>query len=323
MPHTAQGDISKDILSGTTITTLLFAVSVYMPIIGFISALFIPLPTLFYRLKHGRKRGAVIPVLTIFIMIVVLDGISIDILFFFELLLLGFILGELFELDLSVEKTMLYSSGFVVFTGTVCLFIYSQASNTGIIALVSEYVAKNLELTLSLYEDMGVSPKNIQTISASLENIRYVLVRIIPAFVVVSTFFVSWSCLLIAKPMLKNKQLFYPDFGSLSLWKAPESLVWGVIGSGFMLILPLNTFKLIGLNVLLVLMTIYFFQGIAIVSYYFEKKQFPRILRFFLYCLIALQQIILLLVIGIGFFDMWLNFRKLEMKKDDELQSGG
>jgi hypothetical protein len=26
----------------------------------------------------------------------------------------------------------------------------------------------------------------------------------------------------------------------------------------------------------------------------------------------AVQQIVLLVVIGIGFFDMWLNFRKLE-----------
>ena len=316
MPRTGQGDISKDILSGIAITTLIFAVSVYMPIIGFISALFIPLPTLFYRSKLGRKTGAIIPVLTILLMTVFLGGVSIDILFFFELLLLGFILSELFELDLTVEKTMLYASSFVVLTGIVCLLFYSQVSNTGIIALVSEYVAKNLELTLALYENMGVSAENIQMISASLNNIQYVLVRIIPAIVVTSTVFVSWSCLLIAKPMLKSRKLFYPAFGSLNLWKAPESLVWGVIGSGVMLILPYKTLKIIGLNILLVLMTIYFFQGIAIVSFYFEKKQFSRMLRFVLYSLIALQQIVLLVVIGLGIFDMWLNFRKLQIKRD-------
>jgi len=287
-----------------------------MPIIGFISALFIPLPTLFYRSKLGRKTGAIIPVLTILLMTVFLGGVSIDILFFFELLLLGFILSELFELDLTVEKTMLYASGSVVLTGIVCLLFYSQVSNTGIIALVSEYVAKNLELTLALYESMGVSAENIQMISESLNNIQYVLVRIIPAIVVTSTVFVSWSCLLIAKPMLKSRKLFYPAFGSLNLWKAPESLVWGVIGSGVMLILPYKTLKIIGLNILLVLMTIYFFQGIAIVSFYFEKKQFSRMLRFVLYSLIALQQIVLLVVIGLGIFDMWLNFRKLEIKRD-------
>ena len=83
-----------------------------------------------------------------------------------------------------------------------------------------------------------------------------------------------------------------------------------------MLILPHKALKIIGLNIILVLMTIYFFQGIAIVSFYFEKKQFSRMLRFLLYSLIAIQQIVLLVVIGLGIFDMWLNFRKLEIKKD-------
>jgi uncharacterized protein YybS (DUF2232 family) len=58
-------------------------------------------------------------------------------------------------------------------------------------------------------------------------------------------------------------------------------------------------------------MTVYFFQGIAIVSFYFDKKRLPRFVRVFLYTLIALQQLILLVVIGLGFFDLWVNFRRL------------
>ncbi len=94
------------------------------------------------------------------------------------------------------------------------------------------------------------------------------------------------------------------------MWKAPEVLVWGVIGCGLALFIPITALKVIGLNGLLILMTVYFFQGIAIVSFYFEKKRFPRVIRFFLYALIALQQLILLAVIGLGFFDMWVNFRR-------------
>jgi uncharacterized protein YybS (DUF2232 family) len=68
--------------------------------------------------------------------------------------------------------------------------------------------------------------------------------------------------------------------------------------------------KLLAVNGLMMLMTVYFFGGIAIVSFYFEKKRFPVIVRVMIYSLIAFQQIFLLLVIGLGFFDMWLNFRK-------------
>jgi uncharacterized protein YybS (DUF2232 family) len=317
VPHTIKRNISKDIISGIAITSFIFVISVYIPIIGFFCALFIPLPTLFYRSKLGRTTGAVIPVIATIMMAVILGGISFDILFFFELLLLGFVLSELLELELSIEKTMVYASGSVIITGIMCLLFYSNIANKEIYTLVAEYVSKNLALTLSLYENMGMKQESIQMISDSLDNIKYVLIRIIPALVVASTFFVSWTNLLLAKPIFKNRGLFYPDFGSLKLWKAPDFLVWGIIGCGLLLLFPNKTFKILGLNGLLILITVYFFQGIAIVSFYFEKKRLPRLLRFFLYSLIALQQIVLLVVIGLGFFDMWLNFRKLEPNKNN------
>jgi len=167
-----------------------------------------------------------------------------------------------------------------------------------------------------MYESLGVPEESIHIISNSMEKIHYVLIRIIPAMLISLTLFVSWTSLLIAKPLLKAKNIFFPDFDSLKLWKAPEFMVWLFIGCGVMLILPENSFKILGLNGLIILLTIYFFQGIAIVSFYFEKKNVPRIFRIFLYSVLALQQLVLLSVIGLGFFDMWINFRKLGIKKE-------
>ena len=64
------------------------------------------------------------------------------------------------------------------------------------------------------------------------------------------------------------------------------------------------------------ILTIYFFQGMGIVAFFFEKKQLPRSFRIMLYALIALQQVLLLVIIGLGVFDLWLNFRKIGIKKD-------
>ena len=80
---------------------------------------------------------------------------------------------------------------------------------------------------------------------------------------------------------------------------------------------PLPPLKVVGINGLLVLMTVYFFQGIAIVSYVFEKKAFPRALRILLYTLIAVQQFLAVAVIGLGFFDIWMNFRKLNKENGE------
>jgi uncharacterized protein YybS (DUF2232 family) len=158
---------------------------------------------------------------------------------------------------------------------------------------------------------MGMSEENIDLIDRFLADIQPLIVQIIPAMVTASTLFVAWTNILIARSVLKRRSLSYPDFGPLTMWKAPEYLVWGVIGCGLALFLPDPTINTIGQNGLLILMTVYFFQGIAIVSFYFEKKRLPRFIRFFLYTLIAVQHLILLAVIGLGFFDMWVNFRRL------------
>ena len=215
-----------------------------------------------------------------------------------------------------MEKTILYTCLAVIVSGFFGLVFYSNVNGTEISVLVSEYIAQNLKLTMVLYESMGVSEESLIQLSNSLEQIHYVLIRIVPAMVIGSTLFVAWINLLLAKGILTAKGVFFPDFGRLNHWKAPDALIWLFIGCGGMLLMPGNSLKMLGLNGLLILLTVYFLQGIAVVSYYFEKKRFPRALRLFLYTLIALQQFILLLIIGLGLFDIWLNFRKLKTNKN-------
>jgi uncharacterized protein YybS (DUF2232 family) len=267
----------KDIITGVLITSLIFLIAIFIPIIGFVFALAIPLPILFYRSKLGRKAGAMILIAAAVVMFFFIGAISLDGLFFLELLLIGLVLGELIELKLSIEKTVLYTCGCVFLSALGGLLLCGMLSGQGAAAMVSGYVARNLEMTLGLYRKMGMSEDTIQLISESLDTIHYIFVRIIPALLSATTLLVVWANILLAEPILKNRSLFYPDFGRLNLWKAPDVLVWVVIVCGLALILPNTTAKLAALNGLIILMTVYFFQGIAIVSFYFEKKRFPRL----------------------------------------------
>ena len=304
-------EIPKDVATGITVTSLIFLLAVYMPLIGFFCSVFIPLPILFYRAKLGRRTSAIIPAAVAIAMMVIAGGLTIDVMFFIALLLLGFILCELFTFNLSVEKTILYATGTVLGTSVLSLIVYSNVNNIGIVELISNYIGENLKMTLALYEKMGVTEDSIVMLEQSLERIQYVLVRIIPAIATTSTLFVAWVNTIIAKPMLTSRQLVYPDFGDLTRWQTPDYFVWGVIASGLLLLLPASGMKMVGFNGLFILLTVYFFQGIAIIAFYFEQKNVPRLFRILLYTLIALQQFLLLIVVGLGFFDTWLNFRKI------------
>ena len=302
----------KDIVKGAVVTSLIFTVSVFLPIIGFFTAVLIPLPALFYRAKLGRYPGGAVPLLTAVIIWIILGGFAVDALFFLGLMFTGFILGELVERNLSIEKTIGYTCLAVLAAGFAALAVYSAARGTTLIALVSSYVLQNLEITLALYKQMGIPVETIHQVENSLDRIQYALVRIVPSLVLVSTLFVSWTSLLFARPLFRGSALPYPDFGPLTTWAAPEKLVWGAIGCTVALMVPAAGIKLIGLNGILIFMMIYFLHGIAIVAFFFDKKKFPRMARTLIYTLIAIQHIFALVVVALGFFDLWVNFRKLE-----------
>jgi uncharacterized protein YybS (DUF2232 family) len=316
-PLPFQNGVSKDIATGVMATLVIFSVSVFMPVVGFVFSMFIPLPVLFYRAKLGRRLGMIVPLVAFAVMGLVLGGVTMDIIFFSGLMFLGFAMSEMFEKKLSVEMTVVAACSMVIGAGLVSILFYSIANRTGIFALVSAYVATNLALSLDLYKGIGIPQETIDAISGSLDQIQYVLVRILPSLAVASTLFVAWTNLIAARPIMERRGLYFPDFDRLNCWRAPDFLIWGVIGCGLIMLLPATGVRLVGVNGLLVLFTIYFIQGIAIVSFYFEKKKLPRAIRVILYMMIAFQQLFLLVIICIGLFDMWINFRKIDTDKHE------
>lgn len=316
---TMDGDLLKNIAAGVGLTCLIFAATLYLPIIGFICAVMIPLPVSYYRYKLGKFAGGLILAISCIVMTIMADGISFDLALFALLLILGFVLGAMLEEKTSIEKTVLYPCLSVIGSGIALVLFYSAFSQTEFSSLVDLYVKRNLDLTLELYRQMSIPEETLQTLSRSLETIQYVLVRVIPGMAVMSALFVTWVNLLMTRSLVRFRGLKTPSFGSLTQWKSPEILVWVVIAGGVMLLIPVKTLKIIGLNIVLGLIMIYFIQGISIVSFYFDKRKFPRMLRGVLYALIGVQQVFSMLVIGLGFFDLWIDFRKIN--KNEKLNS--
>ncbi len=319
MHETPGHETLKALSAGILSTLLLVFVSASIPLIGFVSSWFIPLPILFYRTRLSRKAAAIIPIAVILLLVIVAKGFSPDIILFAGLLFLGFLLSESFEMNFSIEGTILFSCGGVLLTGCFALFFYSNFVNTGFIELITSYVDKNISLTIELYKEMGVPEEVIRTISDSKEQWAFILTRIMPGISAGMLFFAAWINILIAGSIFARHNIQFADYGKLKLWKAPEQFVWITIISGLALMIPVEAVNIISMNFILVLLLVYFFQGIAITAFYFDKKKFPRGLRAVLYGLIMLQSILKIFIIGIGFFDMWVNFRKTGVDKTGTL----
>ncbi|RLC27378.1 MAG: hypothetical protein DRH32_10360, partial [Deltaproteobacteria bacterium] len=60
-----------------------------------------------------------------------------------------------------------------------------------------------------------------------------------------------------------------------------------------------------------------FFQGIAVISFFLEKKNAPRPLRIAVYGMMIIWQALLPAVSVLGLFDIWADFRKLRTVPGD------
>ncbi len=308
----------KILLSGIALISLICTLSISIPILGFICFLVIPLPTLYYRIRLGTKKAAIVTFCSLLFLIFLSGGLPADLYFIAGMLLLGFSMGEFIEKDLPIEKIIGYACGVVLFAATFSLALYANISNLGLIRIVSDYIGNNLELTLDLYKSMGMPEESIRMLSNSMDQIRYVLVRILPSLCTAGLLFSAWLNVLLTKIVFSTGIYAYPAFNKLNAWKAPDFFVWGVIGCALILLLPGNFLKMLGLNGMVIFTIIYFFQGIAIISFYFEKKKIPVAIRALLYGTIVIQQIFILAIAGIGFFDIWANFRQFEKNNNNK-----
>ena len=308
-------NIIRDILIGIALCLLIFILTLSLPLFGFFIALLLPQPVLFFRLKLGKKMGAIIPIAAFLIIILVMHGLLADVFFYGSLLLIGFLIGNFIEQHLSIEKTILYT--FLTTIG-ICLslfILYSFTNERSFFIIISDYVAKNIELSFQIYSEIGIDQEKINSLAKSSDLIQHIIIRIMPSMFATMLLFITWLNILIIKRILKKDGVVMSWFGILNHWKAPEHLVLFAILTLTSMFIPIESIKIIGLNIFIVLLLIYFFQGIAIVSFFFTKKKTPFFLRFFIYTLIVIQQIFALLIIGLGFFDTWFDFRKLKLKQ--------
>ncbi len=206
----------KDIAASIALICALFGLAIYLPILGFFFALFIPLPVLYTQCKRGYYYGAIVSAISVIVILIVIGGAGPDLLFFTELLLIGILLGLQFEKHFPLEAIVIFTCLIVLISGAVGMFLYSLSIGQGIIGLASAYVARSLELTMAFYKSAGLPEESVQALSNSLHEIQYVILRIIPALITAMTLFIIWANILTARPLFLATGLVYPGFGALN-----------------------------------------------------------------------------------------------------------
>ncbi len=285
-----QHSVPRSVMTGIVITFLL--------ILGAVTAWLAPLPVLYYRIKLGRHLGMIIPAVMTGILTGLGGTVTTELFIMTGWMLLGYLIAECFEAGLSIEKTILYPGSVVMVTGSLALFFYSGVQQTGIYDLAFQQVRD----IMTLLAESGI-------VQETSDEVQRMVTWMLPGMIGTMVVFIAWVNVILAVPLLRKHKLPTPQFGGLDRWKAPEKLVWLVIFGTAGLLIEHRPLFLFSMNVMCLVLMVYFLQGISIVSFFVNKTRIPPVLKYFLYWLVFFQFPVNLLVTGAGLFDMWADFR--------------
>ncbi|MDO9070720.1 MAG: DUF2232 domain-containing protein [Deltaproteobacteria bacterium] len=150
----------------------------------------------------------------------------------------------------------------------------------------------------------GVAPAQVEAL----------LQRLLPGLLVTNMALVAWLNVVLSRQLILLLGWGAAD-PPMYHWAAPEWLIFVLLGSGFLLLVPVTGARFFGLNLLMVVAVLYFCQGVAVVATWFHRLGLPRLLRMIGYPLLFLNPFFFV-IITLGLLDLWLDFRRLHKPKD-------
>ncbi len=297
---------------------VLFSAAIFLPPLGIFFSIFCPIPIILAYLYSGQKIGMK-SLLAATTFLFLISNFQLAIIFFVEYGLVAVIMAESIRRNYSIDKITVFCVGVTLLLGGSLLYLLIINKGINLTEIMAEQIKHNIDSSIHLYKEMGLTNSDIDNIRLYSKKLAPTFTSLIPALMIVSSsvgvFFNYLLVKIFWNKYVKRGNYFQGE--DLRKWSAPDYLIWLLISSGIILLIPVKSINAIGLNMLIVTLLIYFFQGMAIVFFYMKKKTFPFFLKVFIYVIILIQPLLLFFVIFLGIFDLWIDFRKL---KDNKLQ---
>ncbi|MZH47273.1 MAG: DUF2232 domain-containing protein, partial [Nitrospinae bacterium] len=270
-----------------------------------------PLPLVFIYLPRGRQVGIALVAL-VFAVLLVLVGSSQAMLFLAEYALMALVLGESIRIQLPGDRCIV---GSALVSGIVSMILLATLlgdQDTSIREFFEKQVRAHFSQSIEAFNSMGEDKAEVEEMKKFAERAAEGFATAYPAFLLIGSLVgaaANYALIRIVWLRLYGPGLFSER--TFSEWVCPENLIWGFILSGAALFLGQGVISDAGLNVFLIMLGIYFAQGLSIVVHFLKVRNVPTFFWFVLFILIFVQPLLIGLVAGLGVFDIWADFRKL------------
>lgn len=285
----------------------LFSASFVMPPLGFITLLIAPFPIVFYYLRNGRMV-ALLSLIAVAITLAATFSPNIALFYLLQCGVIAIVMPWLLLKDYTAAGSIAWTSIINSTLLAISVVVFSVVSGNDPQKIALKEISESVSQAIAFYEKSGVKAEDLDILKKSMAVAAELVARIYPALMAIMlTLTAGINMFLIRIFATRTKRSI--RFGTFKTFRLPEHLVWLLIlsGSGMLINNPVVTTP--ALNVLLVLLMLYFLQGLAVMLSTFARYPFANVARIFLCLMLFMQPYLAGLVAAIGIFDLWGDFR--------------
>ena len=305
----------KNLLLPVVLVFILFFALMVFPPLGALIGILSPFPLVFIYLQRGRQVGMALIAL-VFVVLLLLVGAN-QAMFFLPNCLMALLLGEMIRIKLPCDRCIAISALASGLVSIVLLLVLFGDQDTSVKEFFEQQFRAHFSQSMEAFESVGENTAEVADMKVFAERTAEGFAASYPAFLLIGSLISSaanYALVRIARTRLYGPGLF--SGGAFSEWLCSENLIWGFILSAAALFLGQGMVADAGLNVFLVMLVIYFTQGLSIVVYFLKARNVQVFFWFVLFILIFVQPLLIGLVAGLGVFDIWADFRKLRKASD-------
>lgn len=299
---------------GVTLAVLIF------PPMAALVGMVAPAPLLFVYLQRGQVVGLVLMGLVFAVLFATL-GAGQALLFVAEYVVMATIMAETIKAQLTMDKCIFLSALGSMTLATFLMFVLFADRENSLTDFFQAQIMQHFDQSMETFKSMGEKQVDLDAMKEFFEQSSRTFASAYPAFIMVGSLItatVNYFLVRMVWMKLYGDTLFRKE--KLSELVLPDFLIWGLIlsaGSLFFIETPVG---MVGMNLFAMAMLVYLFQGLAILVHILESKGVPKFLWGLVFFIIIIQPILMGLLIGLGIFDIWVDFRKIKLKETEHLE---
>lgn len=188
---------------------------------------------------------------------------------------------------------------FLLFVLTVIILALQENIQLG--AVISQWVSQVMDQMALVYERV-LPAGDFAEFRIGRPAMEARLAELFWGIVASSILSVMWLNVLVASRVIRTVPL--------SSWRGPDWMVAVFILAAVCILVSHRAVHVFGINLMIIVSQIYFFQGLAIVAAFMVGYNWSKVIRWVIYILILSQIYIMIVIAALGLFDTWFNFRK-------------